>query len=172
VDPVRRNLELKAPCPDLEAVRARVLALPPHAHSREEQTDTYIHVPTGRLKLREIAGSRAELIWYDRPDAAKSRVSCYQLTPVADAAGLKTLLAAALGIRGAVRKQRGIYLWQNVRIHLDRVAGLGDFIEFEAVLSFGNDLDASQSRLQHLYQQLGIDPGQAIATSYSDLLGL
>jgi len=172
VDSVRKNLELKAPCPDLEAVRACVLALPPHAHAREEQTDTYFHVSAGRLKLREIAGSRAELIWYDRPNTPGSRVSRYQLTPVADAAGLKALLAAALGIRGAVHKQRGIYLWHNVRIHLDRVAGLGDFIEFEAVLSTEKDRDASQSRLRFLCQQLGLDPGQGIPTSYSDLLGL
>jgi len=33
-----------------------------------------------------------------------------------------------------VSKRREIYLWHNVRIHLDAVTGLGSFVEFEAVL--------------------------------------
>ena len=52
-----------------------------------------------------------------------------------DAGALKTALVAALGIRGVVHKRREIYLWHNVRIHLDEVAGLGALVEFEAVLA-------------------------------------
>ena len=35
-----------------------------------EQTDTFFTVGAGRLKLREFAGSDAELIYYVRPDTA------------------------------------------------------------------------------------------------------
>ncbi|MGK3856667.1 class IV adenylate cyclase, partial [Enterococcus faecium] len=82
----------------------------------------------GRLKLREIDGQAAVLIWYDRPDHDAARLSKYHLVPVADPAALKAALTDALGVRGEVRKRREIYLWHNVRIHLDEVAGLGSFL--------------------------------------------
>ena len=52
-------------------------------------------------------------------------------------------LAAALGIRTVVRKQRTVYLHKNVRIHLDAVDGLGTFLEFEAVMPDGAPDQAS-----------------------------
>ena len=54
--------------------------------------------------------------------------------PIAEPALLKAALTAALGVRRVVDKRREIFLADNVRIHLDDVAGLGTFLEFEAVL--------------------------------------
>jgi predicted adenylyl cyclase CyaB len=136
------------------------------------QTDTYFRVPHGRLKLREIEGQQAELIWYDRPDHGAARTSTYRRVPVPDPAGLKAALAAALGVRGEVRKRREITLWHNVRIHLDDVAGLGTFVEFEAVLSPADDEATAHVRLEELSWGLGIRPGDHLAASYADLLGL
>ena len=36
-----------------------------------------------------------------------------------------------MGLRGIVRKERSLWLWRHTRIHLDRVEGLGDFLELE-----------------------------------------
>ena len=168
----RRNLELKARYPDLAAARAVVGRLGARSAGVELQTDTYFPVPHGRLKLREIQGQAAVLIWYDRPDLSEARLSAYHLVPVADAAVLKAALTAALGIRGAVHKRREIYLWHNVRIHLDEVARLGTFIEFEAVLSSDEDEAQAPGRLARLCQELAITPAQHVASSYAELLGL
>ena len=61
---------------------------------------------------------------------------------------LLVALRAAMGIVNVVRKRREIYLWQNVRIHLDDVEGLGQFLEFEAVLSPEIDEAAGRRQLQ------------------------
>jgi adenylate cyclase class 2 len=170
--PTRRNLEVKARHADLAAARAAAERLGARAAAVEVQTDTYFRVPHGRLKLRAIEGQPAVLIWYDRPDNTGTRGSDYYLVPVPDAAALKAALTAALGVRGEVRKRRAIYLWHNVRIHLDEVAGLGNFVEFEAVLAAAEDEVTAASRLDELGRALAILPGDHLAPSYADLLGL
>jgi adenylate cyclase, class 2 len=167
-----RNLELKVSCSDLSWAREKVHQLGAGPATLEVQTDTYFRVPHGRLKLREIEGRPAVLIWYERPDCPGVRTSAYHLVPVTDAALLRAALAGALGLRGQVQKRREIYLWHNVRVHLDEVAGLGTFIEFEAVMSGAGDEPTSQARLHQLCAALGIDPAGALAPSYADLLGI
>jgi predicted adenylyl cyclase CyaB len=167
-----RNLELKAPCPDLARVRETVRHLGARAGGIEVQTDTYFQVPHGRLKLREIEGRPPILIWYDRPNRDSVRTSTYHLVPVTAPGALHGALTAALGLRGQVRKRREIYFWHNVRIHLDEVTGLGTFIEFEAALSAPDDEVPSRDRLDHLCELLVIQPGDSLAPSYADLMGI
>jgi adenylate cyclase class IV len=166
------NLELKARHPDLHAAAAAAEQLGARGPTVEDQTDTYFRVPNGRLKLREILGQPAVLIWYTRPDLRDARTSAYQLVPVPDPGGLRAALAGALTVRGMVRKRRTIYLWHNVRIHLDEVDGLGTFVEFEAVLSPGEDEAAARRRLEELCRVMAIRPEDHLAPSYADLLGL
>src|SRR5688500_18002453 len=135
VDDLRRNLELKARCADLTAAATRAAELGARHVGTLMQVDTYLHVPNGRLRLREIEGQPAELIWYERANSVEFRGSDYHVVPIADASLTKTALARALGICGEVRKRRQLMIWHNVRIHLDEVEGLGSFIEFEAVIS-------------------------------------
>jgi len=138
----------------------------------ENQVDTYFPVPHGRLKLREINEESATLIFYVRADRAVARICTYQLVPVPDPVALKTALTAALGVRGVVRKRREIYFWHNVRIHLDEVAGLGTFVELEAVLAADDDEGLAKERLDHLCKMLGIAPGDLLSQSNADLLGM
>jgi predicted adenylyl cyclase CyaB len=63
-------------------------------------------------------------------------------------------------------------MYHNVRIHLDDVAGLGTFLEFEAVISSEADESVSQERLETLKAALGIRDEDRISVSYSDLAGL
>jgi predicted adenylyl cyclase CyaB len=167
-----RNLELKARCADLAAARQAAGRLGARSAGLEVQTDTFFRVPAGRLKLRQTEDRPAFLIWYDRPDRGEARISTYYLVPVSDAAVLKTALAAALGVRGEVHKRREVCHWHNVRIHLDEVAGLGSFVEFEAVLSAGQDEATAHERLVQLTRALAILPADQLACSYADLLGL
>ncbi len=167
----RRNLERKFRCPDLDAVRAALPALPIRREGVQLQTDTYFHARSGRLKLREIDGQPAVLIWYDRSDAATAKLCNYHLVPVADAALLRTTLTAALGERGVVRKRREIYHYRNVRIHLDDVEGLGKFVEFEAVLAPQDDEAAALADLEMLRRALGLVDAEELAVSNVDLLG-
>jgi len=165
-----RNIELKARCPDLAAAHDVARAIGAEFQWTRRQTDTYFHVPTGRLKLREERPGTATLVAYDRADAAEARECRYTLTPVADAPAALAALESQYGVRAQVAKTRALYLLENVRIHLDQVDGLGTFIEFEAVLGTGNGPDASRRLLDRLVAEFGIRPQDVLAESYVDLL--
>ncbi len=136
----------------------------------QHQVDTYFHCTHGRLKLRQIDGHAAQLIAYERPDDKQAKASDYRLVPVANPETLKQALTAALGVKTVVEKRREVFLYQNVRIHLDDVTGLGSFLEFEAVLGTGIDDAKGHAQLEFLRERFGIGPDDLLEGSYSDLL--
>jgi len=164
-----RNIELKARLRDIEAARKTAAAIATEHPGTQHQIDTYFHCRRGRLKLREIEGQPAQLIWYARPDEQGPKASDYLLVPVGDAPFLKSALTAAMGVAGVVDKRREIFLWQNVRIHLDQVAGLGTFIEFEAVLGPGIEDSAGEIQLAELSRRFGLGPDDLVAGSYAEM---
>jgi len=166
----RRNIELKARVRSLDEARRTAEGLATEYVGVQVQVDTYFHSRAGRLKLREIDETQAQLVWYTRPDGAQSRRSEYHLVPVNDPAGLKNALSAAFGVRSVVRKRREVFLYDNVRIHLDDVAALGHFIEFEAVLSEGMDDRSGHAVVAFLRQRFGIDTSDLLTTSYGDMI--
>ena len=166
-----RNLEIKAQDPDPPRTLEVALELG-EDRGVLEQRDTYFHAVTGRLKLRETAGAHAELIAYARADLAGPKVSHYRLVPVYDPAALSAALGAALGVRGVVEKRRRLVVWRNVRIHLDEVAGLGRFVELEAVAASSGGLEAEREKVDELRRALGIaDDRLLVPRGYAELLG-
>lgn len=133
------------------------------------QRDTYFHVRRGRLKLREEEGAAAHLIAYERPDLAGHRESRYRIVNVEQPAELVAALSSVLGVKVVIAKERRLFFWKGVRIHLDKVDGLGDFIEFEAVAPTGSDLSHEEVQVKTLRQALAIDDADVIGVSYSDL---
>ena len=138
-----------------------------------EQKDTYFQVPEGRLKLRE-EGERAELIFYRRPDRAGPRTSEYEIVPVESATALADLLGDALGVVSVVMKRRRLYLFGSVRIHIDSVMSLGDFLEFEAVMDQGDEEEAAAADMliARLMKEFSVSPEDLVGQSYCDLLRL
>jgi adenylate cyclase, class 2 len=167
-NPARRNVELKARLGSLDQARSIAAQVATERLEDQHQVDTYFDCRQGRLKLREINGRRSELIWYDRPDQAEPKPCRYYRIPLPDPALVKQALEAALGIRAIVEKHREIYLAQNVRIHLDRVAGLGTFLEFEAVLDPETSVEQGRQQVEHLRQTFGIPPSDLLTGSYAD----
>jgi predicted adenylyl cyclase CyaB len=166
-----RNIELKARLKDLAAARRTAVALATAGPTVQEQVDTYFHSREGRLKLREIQGRPAELIGYMRPDAQAAKASEYTLVRIDQPEALKAVLTATLGIRGVVRKRREIFLHENVRIHLDEVAGLGEFLEFEAVLGPDADDARGHAQLADLAARFALAPDDLLPASYGDMIG-
>ena len=170
----RRNVELKARYPDLQAGADIAGGLGSTDADTLVQVDTYFHAADGRLKLREITsrvkGESAELIWYARPDSVAARTSQFHVVPVPRPAPIIDALDAGLGIQVVVRKTRRLFLHENVRIHLDEVEGLGNFLEFEAVLEEGQDEADGYAQLETLQRDFKIHNEAIVGTSYSDLL--
>ena len=167
---MRQNIELKARVVSLDDARAVAQPLATERLEDQHQVDTYFFCRSGRLKLREITGQRNELIWYERPDQEQSKACRYVVVPVDDAAGLKQALTSAWGIRCIVEKYREIYLYHNVRIHLDRVVDLGEFLEFEAVLGPEADAETGHNQVAFLRGQFHIADADLLTGSYADLL--
>lgn len=134
------------------------------------QRDTYFNVATGRLKLREEKGAASHLISYVRADELRERLSRYRIIEIEDAEGLKAALSESLGTRVVVSKRRRLFLWRDVRVHLDRVDGLGSFIEFEAVAPDQSDLADERQKVRHLLEVFEIRSEDLIDRSYSDLM--
>jgi homotetrameric cytidine deaminase len=168
--PPRRNVELKArdPHPERSLERARALGAEDRGELR--QRDTYFAAARGRLKLREQEPGGAELIAYDRADAARARESRYRIAAVADPVAVREALDAALGTVVVVDKRRRLLLWEGVRIHLDRVEGLGDFVELEGVADAASDLAHEADLVARLRDELAIADDAIEATGYADLL--
>jgi adenylate cyclase, class 2 len=166
-----RNIELKARLRDPTTARQIAESIATKRLGTQHQIDTYFACRHGRLKLREINGLSAELVWYTRKDQQGPKASDYRLVPVTNPEALKAALTAALGTRVVVDKRREIFLVENVRIHLDEVAGLGQFLEFEAVLGPTVDDAAGRAQLDRLMEQFGIRSDDLLSGSYSDMLG-
>lgn len=166
-----RNTEIKARITSVEALLPIAAALaaggPPELIT---QDDTFFQAPQGRLKLREFADGSAQLIHYHRPDAQGPKVSDYVISPVPDAASMRQALGRACGLLGRVRKRRTLLLAGTTRIHLDRVEGLGDFLELEVVLRDDQTAADGERIAQGLMQQLGVQPTQLLSGAYLDLL--
>ena len=167
----RVNVELKAFDHDPEATVARCLALGAVDAGVLSQRDTYFLARRGRLKLRVEEGALGgELIAYRRPDALEPTESSYVLAPVIEPSPLTEALDAAQGTVVVVSKRRRLFLWEGVRIHLDEVDELGNFIEFEAVLPAAGDLATANAKLAQLRVSLGIEDDALVLVGYADLL--
>ncbi len=166
-----RNVEIKARVADPGAMRRRVAALADGPPETLEQRDTFFRIAAGRLKLRAIAGGRAELIFYERADTPEAALSHYERVAVPDAGALRDILVVALGLRGEVVKRRLVFHAGRTRIHLDEVRGLGSFLELEVVLEGGDAVEDAQSEAARLMRALGIEPSALVAEAYVDLLG-
>lgn len=134
------------------------------------QRDTYFEVPRGRLKLREESDAIAHLIAYERPDLAGHKESRYRLIEVREPVELKDALAGVLGVKSVVRKTRRLFIFNGVRIHLDQVEDLGDFIEFEGVAPSGGDPSGFAELLDDLRRSFGICDEDLLRASNSDLI--
>ena len=168
-----RNIEIKARVADVAALVPKAAALADVGPVEILQEDTFFRCEAGRLKLRMFSEEAGELIFYRRADQAGPKESFYLRSPTTTPRVLRESLALAYGEVGRVRKQRTLFLSGRTRIHLDRVDGLGDFLELEVVMSDEDGADAvavAEAEALRLMGRLGVDAGQLIDVAYVDLL--
>lgn len=166
----RRNVELKArdPRPDRSLAICRSLGAADHGVI--SQRDTYFDVPNGGLKLREESPGSPHLIQFQRLSQKQQRQSSYRIVPIGDSAVLRAALGQALGERGVVVKRRHLFVWRDVRIHLDEVDNLGSFIELEAVAPAASDLAHEYALVADLRDAFRIGDELLCASGYADQL--
>jgi predicted adenylyl cyclase CyaB len=165
-----QNIEIKAKYSNLSKAKLIAQEIGACFEGAQHQLDTYFNVKEGRLKLREIFSQESQLIFYVRPNETGVKLSEYVIYPVQNADHLKYILKSALGVKQIVEKQREIYLYEEIRIHLDQVKHLGNFLEFEGVISSSSDEDKVKAKVEMLVSFFHIPPSDFTAPSYSELM--
>ncbi|MGA7872342.1 MAG: class IV adenylate cyclase [Candidatus Binatus sp.] len=164
-----KNLEAKFRLANHADAQARATALGYSRRALLNQRDTFFRVANGKLKLREENGS-AVLIYYRRVESGSLMLSNYEILPVADPVRTLRMLEHALGTLAVVEKVRTLMTRDNVRLHLDRVARLGDFGEIEAVIADGDDPERSRDAVDEILAVLGVTQPDLIDVSYFEML--
>jgi adenylate cyclase class IV len=163
-----RNVEIKCELRD----RARAIdvcrALGARRVGLLEQRDTYYRVAQGRLKRRESPGRADEWIVYERANDASARPSNYELLSGEEAA--QRFDMNALSAWAVVEKRRTLWMAGEVRVHLDLVAGLGEFLELEALVNARQDETQAARELKRILRAFAPVLGATCSESYSDLL--
>ena len=110
------------------------------------------------------------LIYYHRDESGPLMLSNYEIVKVADPPRTLRILATALGPIAVVEKVRTLMMRDNVRLHLDKVARLGDYGEIEAVIAEGDDPERSRSAVNEILAALNVTPSDLIDVSYFEML--
>jgi predicted adenylyl cyclase CyaB len=164
-----RNIEIKAHIESVEALVPKAAAIASEGPIEIEQDDTFFRCDNGRLKLRALAPDKGEIIFYRRADQHGPKESFYLRSPTSAPDVLRSSLSMAYGEVGRVRKHRTLFIVGRTRIHLDRVEGLGHFLELEVVLGENEPSEVGVREAQRLMEQLGIHSSQLIEGAYVDL---
>jgi len=165
-----RNIEIKARIESVEAMLPLAAVIADEGPIDIFQDDTFFACPNGRLKLRAFSDHDGQLIFYQRADSLGPKESFYVISPTGSPDTLRQTLTLAYGEGGRVRKHRTLFMVGRTRLHLDRVDGLGDFLELEVVLT-EDELDETGVTIAHeLLERLGISYDQLIEEAYVDLL--
>ncbi|MDZ7371396.1 MAG: class IV adenylate cyclase [candidate division KSB1 bacterium] len=165
---MKKNIEVKAVCADLERAEQIAYAIGATFQWRKRQSDIYWQTPQGRLKLRLQEDDPAQLIAYRRSCEPRPRPSEYEIFITDQPQLLQGVLSNVLIQDIVVEKLRTLFLWKNIRIHLDQVRDIGTFIEFEAVID--HDSQQATQDVEWLLQQFSISPSFIIDKGYYELL--
>ena len=165
-----RNIEIKARIAGAARLLPKIAAVADQGPIEIRQDDTFFRCDTGKLKLRAFSKDEGELIFYRRADGGGPRESFYLRSATSAPGALRQALYLAYGVAGRVRKRRTLFIAGRTRIHLERVLGLGQFLELEVVLKKGESARSGVSEARRLMALLGIAPSQLVESAYVDLL--
>jgi predicted adenylyl cyclase CyaB len=165
-----KNIEIKARIGSIEAMLPKAAAIADQGPMEIVQDDTFFRCDSGRLKLRAFSRDEGELIFYRRVNQQGPKESFYLRSPTSGPETLRESLSLAYGQAGRVRKHRILFMAGRTRIHLDKVEGLGEFLELEVVLEEGEPAEKGVQEAHELMSKLGVEPSQLIEGAYVDLL--
>ena len=165
-----RNIEIKASIKNIEDLELKIVEIADKGPTEIIQDDTFFKCDNGRLKLRTFSKTKGELIFYKRADESGPKECFYLKSETPEPSILRESLVLAYGAAGRVQKRRLLYFKGRTRIHVDRVEGLGNFLELEVVLEDNETKERGVEEAMILLSQLGIENSQLVETAYVDLL--
>lgn len=166
------ELEVKVPCEDLDGLEERLLGMGAVHLEDLDQVDQYFAHPGrdfGRtdeaLRLRKE--NDRTVITYKGPKLDRDTKLREEIELSVEDLERMSLILRRLGFRPVITiaKKRTVYELQGMHFCLDRLAGLGDFVEMEWQ---GDDLEEGKRRIMELKQRLELVGNER--RSYLELL--
>jgi adenylate cyclase, class 2 len=168
---MRQNYEIKAKIFNYDVAKWKaqsfIKKFKDKHHDVQYQKDIYYKVKDKRLKLRIINEEYGNLILYSKYDKYNKKISKYLIAEVTNPFELEEILRNFFKVLIVVNKRREIFIAENIRIHIDKVKGLGNFIEFEVIY---NSFNSAKKIMQELIEYFELVEDGFIKNSYSDLL--
>ena len=162
-----KNFEIKCRIRNLSEIKKILVSDRSYKYSIEKQKDIYYKVKSGRLKLRIINEKNSDLIYYNRKEKNRERVSNFVISSTINFKELNFIMTKQFEVMVIVNKKREIFVKDNIRIHLDTVNKLGNFLEIEIMFK---DLNKAKKMMSELKDMLNLNTKDFIKSSYSDLL--
>ncbi len=132
------NLELKLKLKSHDSLKKILKIVKADYQGVLNQKDVYYKNKNSLLKLR-IENGKECLIKYNRDEKGKKRWSDFDILYF-ERGNAEKFLSEIFKINAVVEKKRFLYKMLDTRIHLDKVKGLGYFLELETlVLNNKND---------------------------------
>ncbi|MBI4363197.1 MAG: class IV adenylate cyclase [Euryarchaeota archaeon] len=162
------EVEVKAPAPDLRLLARRLRALGFRPWRTEKHTDTYYRHPSRdyaqtdeALRIRRLRGDPRAWLTYKGPKIDRTTKSRREIEVALAPGQDPESLLESLGFRPAARlhKHRALYKRGPIVASLDRVQGLGTYLELE-IHTHPARYPAEKRRLLRLFHQLGIEQTQ------------
>ena len=165
------NIELKGKIESLEHARKVCEQIGAEFEWQRLQQDIYYAIGDERLKLRIADNEPRYLVHYLRPSTESARKCESRILRLENCchSDARSFFNTALKPCAQVVKTRQLFMWQGVRIHLDSVKGLGDFIEFEHPIGKYTREEA-KARTLSLVALFGIRESDIVLGSYSDMV--
>ena len=165
-----RNIEIKASLDNISFYINTAQSLSGSEPEVIKQEDYFFNCENGRLKLRILSPDKGVLIFYNRNDSSGPKTSEYFISETNEPNELLHVLEKSYGIRGVVKKTRRLFLIGRARVHIDQIDNLGNFLEFEVVLSDEEDTNIGKQEAHSLMNQFGIKEDSLIDCAYIDLI--
>lgn len=144
----------------------------------EKQSDTYYNAPhrdfaetDEALRIRCVNGTSV-LTYKGRKLDKVSKTREEFETAVEGDEARSILLSLGFKQSGRVRKSRDVYRYNDFIICLDKVEGLGEFVEIELMAESGpgSDIELHRKRIFDLFRELGVQESQSIRESYLEMI--
>ncbi len=166
------ELEVKVPCEDLAGLEARLKRMGASHIEDLDQIDLYFSHPARDFgstdeALRLRRENERTVITYKGPKLDKDTKLREEIELGVHDLEKMSLVLERLGFQKVIRieKKRTVYELQGIHFCLDRLPGLGNFVEMEWQ---GEDLDEGKEKIMELKQKLGLVGNER--RSYLELL--
>jgi len=176
------EVEVKAHAPNLNEIEEKIVEIGASREGEEYQEDLYFNAPhrdfaqtDEALRIRKIKKENSEETYITYKGAKMDNVSKTrkEIEVAVENPSKVADILQNLSFRpvATVRKNRIIYTLGELIITLDKVHGVGDFVEIEKETAEGEDTKEALNEIFATYSKIGIEKGFE-RSSYLELMGI